>query len=332
VSWLGIFGGVLVGAGFGYVSRRGGFCLNSGFRNAVVSGDFTKLKALGLAVGLQLILLPVLFASGAAQLGLPAFAPVGAVFGGVLFGLCMRWAAGCAAGVVYKAGARSVRGMIGMLGMSLGAGALEVGPLLPLRTWALGLAPVTNVNLAEALHLPLKIVGPLLGVVLVGGLWRSKTSTAGAWTWRRTGMLLALVSLAAWPLSELAGRSFGLAVIPGAVGLVSAPLGIDFSSFDVAMVAGIFVGGWLASLHDRAPADGADKGKPMPAKVMLQTLVAGLGLGVGASLAGGCTVGHGITGLPLLAPGSMTAFAAIALGAVLTALPQRRARLLAEAS
>ena len=44
----------------------------------------------------------------------------------------------------------------------------------------------------------------------------------------------------------------------------------------------------------------------------------GIGLGVGASLAAGCTVGHGLTGVPLLAPGSIVTLAAIFAGSALT--------------
>lgn len=325
--WLGILGGALVGTGFGYVSRRGGFCLNSGFRNYVVSGDATKLKVLGLAVGIQLILLPALFASGIAQSSLPLFAPVGAIVGGILFGASMRWASGCAAGVVYKSGAGNRRGIIGMLGMAIGAAALEIGPLRPLRDTVLGLAPMTNVDLAAALGVPFSVAAPIVGAIVIVTLLRSRSSIAGAWTWRRTGALLAVVSLAAWPLSALAGRGFGLAVIPGTVGVIAGPIGLDLSAFDVSLVAGIFVGGWLAARHDEP-----GSASPMPPPVMLTTFAGGLGLGVGASLAGGCTVGHGITGLALLAPGSVLTFTAIALGATLTALPQRRARLRAEAA
>jgi uncharacterized membrane protein YedE/YeeE len=51
--------------------------------------------------------------------------------------------------------------------------------------------------------------------------------------------------------------------------------------------------------------------------------VGGLGLGVGASLAAGCTVGHGLAGLPLLAPGSVVAIVSIYVGANLLPLGQR---------
>jgi uncharacterized membrane protein YedE/YeeE len=72
--------------------------MNSGFRGTL-EGDWTKVKALGLAVALQLVLLPVIFAIGLARPAHLPWMPLAAVAGGVLFGLSMRWAGGCAAGV-----------------------------------------------------------------------------------------------------------------------------------------------------------------------------------------------------------------------------------------
>ena len=41
-------------------------------------------------------------------------------------------------------------------------------------------------------------------------------------------------------------------------------------------------------------------------------------MGVGGSLAHGCNIGHGLTGLPLLSFGSLLATASMAAGALLT--------------
>src|SRR5512145_2634023 len=106
--------------------------MNSGFR-AALDGEWTKLKALGLAVAVQLLLLPVIFGTGlarAAELPLPLLA---AVAGGLLFGASMPWAGGCAAGVWYKLGAGDVGALLAILGMALGATATDSGPLAPLR-------------------------------------------------------------------------------------------------------------------------------------------------------------------------------------------------------
>ena len=44
----------------------------------------------------------------------------------------------------------------------------------------------------------------------------------------------------------------------------------------------------------------------------------GIAMGVGGSLAHGCNIGQGLTGIPLLSLGSMLATVAMAAGALLT--------------
>lgn len=141
---LALLGALAVGAAFGYGAQRGAFCMNPGFRNAL-AGDWTRLKALGLAVAVQLLLLPVVFGAGLARGADLPLRPLAAVVGGALFGLSMRWAGGCAAGVWYKLGAGDM-------------GALGVG----------------------------------------------------------------ITAALAWPVSAGGGREFGVAVVPGTTGLLSA--------------------------------------------------------------------------------------------------------------
>ncbi len=68
-----VFTGLLMGVAYGYVAQRGAFCLNSGIRFITTKRDLTKVKALGLALALQMILMPMIFAMGWAKPGFPAF-------------------------------------------------------------------------------------------------------------------------------------------------------------------------------------------------------------------------------------------------------------------
>jgi hypothetical protein len=123
-----------------------------------------------------------------------------------------------------------------------------------------------------------------------------------------------LLGTVAWPLSALAERGFGLAVIPGAAGVVGAGAGWHdaVSWWDMVLVVGLVLGGFLAA---RRSTQGHTR--PTPA-AMWRAAAGGLGLGVGGSLAAGCTVGHGLTGLPLLSTGSLVAMIAIVGGVALT--------------
>ena len=308
----GLLGALVVGAVFGYGAQRGAFCMNSGFRGAL-EGERTKVKALGLAVAVQLVLLPAIFGRGWARPASLPLVPLAAVAGGVLFGLSMRWAGGCAAGVWYKLGAGDLGALLAVLGMALGATAADTGPLSPLR--ALLQAPTASQGAASVPPL----VPVVAGILLLGLSARWTVSRAGAWTWRRTGLWVGVTAALAWPVSAAAGRDFGLAVVPGTTGLLSGAGGHPLPLWDGLLVLGILLGGWLGARRNGPVALAA----PGPAP-LLKRFGGGLGLGIGASIAGGCTVGQGLTGLPLLAPSAFLVMASIFAGSALSTLAARR--------
>jgi uncharacterized membrane protein YedE/YeeE len=86
-----------------------------------------------------------------------------------------------------------------------------------------------------------------------------------------------------------------------------------FISWDVLFVLGIPLGAFIA-----ARMSGPVIVSKVSARSASKHFVGGLGLGAGASLAAGCTVGHGLTGIPLLAPGSVLAIASIFAGSAIT--------------
>jgi len=312
VNAFGFLGALLVGTTFGYGCQRGALCMNSGFRG-VIEGEWTKVKGLGLAVAVQLLLLPPMFAAGFARPARLPLMPLAAVVGGVLFGLSMRWAGGCAAGVWYKLGAGDVGALLSVLGIALGATASESGPLVGIRTSLQGAIPTA------ASWTPSPAVSFGAGLVLVAVLALLTDGRAGAWSWRRTGLWVGFAAAVAWPVSAAAGRNFGLAVVPGAAGLLSAVAGRPFPVWDALLVLGVPTGGWLAARQN-----GPVRLATSKSAVLLKRFAGGLGLGIGASVATGCTVGQGLTGLALLAPSSFVVMGAIFGGSAITTLAARR--------
>jgi hypothetical protein len=311
MSRLALLGAVAVGAAFGYGAQRGAFCLNSGFR-AALQGEWTKVKALALAVAVQLVLMPAIFAAGLArpaELPLPLLA---AATGGLLFGVSMRWAGGCAAGVWYKLGAGDIGLLLAILGMAMGAAATDAGPLASLRTALQSAIP----NAAS--WIPPFSISMVAGFLLLVGLSRLAPGRAGAWDWRKTGVWIGIASTLAWPVSAMAGRHFGLAVVPGTTALVSVVASNSGPTWDLFLVLGVLLGGWLAARRDGVVALRA----PTP-QSLIKRFAGGIGLGVGASIATGCTVGQGLTGLALLAPSSFAIMAAIFAGSALAELAAR---------
>src|SRR3972149_6135815 len=76
MNYIAVLGGLIIGTAYGYIAQRGAFCLNSGFRLTVTKRDFTKVKALFLAIAVQMLAMPAVFALGWAQPSFPAFFPV----------------------------------------------------------------------------------------------------------------------------------------------------------------------------------------------------------------------------------------------------------------
>jgi uncharacterized membrane protein YedE/YeeE len=295
--------GLLIGAAYGYAAQRGAFCMNSGFRVAVTRRDFTKVKAFLLAVAISAVLLPVLFAVGLPRPAPMAFDPAAALIGGLAFGAAMKWAGGCAAGAWYKFGAGNLGAFAAFAGLSLGA--VVFARLVPVA------AAVGTPGPEAPRWLP-----PLLGAALLGGLATTAPGKAGAWSWRRTGLVIGLIALASWPLSALTGRVFGLAVVPGATAMVTAPW---TAPWDVLLVLGIPFGAWIAARRD-----GPVRFAAVPNGTLAKAFAGGLVLGAGAWTAGGCTVGHGLAGLPLLQPQSVLTMLAIFAGSAVVALWDER--------
>ena len=197
-----------------------------------------------------MLILPLLAKPGWVQLTVPAFYPLGAIVGGYLFGLAMAWAGGCAAGVWYKWGEGNWGTFISLLGLALGATTTELGPLKGLRELIQGAwaseevrgATLGGLTGAEWMIYP-------LGALILLWLIRSRaTAPPDSWAWPKTGVLMGLLGIIAWPLSALSGRVFGMAIIPGSVNALAFVSGGETShlNWDVFFVLAVPIGAYLA--------------------------------------------------------------------------------------
>jgi len=151
-------------------------------------------------------------------------------------------------------------------------------------------------------------------LIAVGGLWlwRGHRKTyQGGWGWLVTGVAIGIIGVVAWPLSALTGRPFGLSVTEPAytyvrfltLGQMSA---LNWASF---MGLGIPLGAYVA-----ARSQGEFKWRAPGPHRILQALGGGVVMGIGAAIAGGCTVGHSLTGASTLSLTSITASVGIIAG------------------
>lgn len=119
--------GFIVGVALGFVLERGQFCLASAFRDFYLFRHTSMLKALIISLIVTAAGFLVINNLGVEYsikpLGLNTFV------GGIVFGIGMILAGGCASGTLYRIGEGYLTSVVALVGMLLGiAGYAEVYP------------------------------------------------------------------------------------------------------------------------------------------------------------------------------------------------------------
>jgi uncharacterized membrane protein YedE/YeeE len=299
---------LVVGLAAGVVMARGGLCFNRALRRAVFERRPALLRAFAIAVAVQLVLLPALVALDVEPLarnaeagGLPLL-PVAQVVGGVTFGVGMALAGGCVTGMLWKAGSGSAALALAIAGFAAGEMLVRGAGHGLIETLDDAYRP-TERSLAGALGVGYEPLALALGVLTLAlALARSRR---GAWR----GAALGTVAAAAWLAADWAGYGYGLGFVGAAEGTRAAISAGGALPFQLFLALGVFTGAALAGPRRLR--------LPNPARAA-RGLAGGMLMGVGGSVAHGCNIGHGLTGVPLLSLGSLLATAAMAAGALLT--------------
>jgi uncharacterized membrane protein YedE/YeeE len=298
---------VLTGAAAGVVMARAGLCFNRSLRRAAFERRPTLLRAFAIAVAAQMVLLPLLVAADVEPLarsaggGGPALLPAAQVAGGLVFGAGMALAGGCVTGTLWKAGA-------GATALALAIAGFAAGELL-IRGPGSGLIESLDEagrprrgSLPELLGTDYEPLTITLGALALALLLARRRDGLVA------GLALGAVSALAWVTADLAGYGYGLGFVGAAEGTRTA---IDAGAalpFQLWLAAGVLGGGALAGERRLSLPDG-----PRAARA----IAGGVLMGAGGSIAHGCNIGHGVTGIPLLSLGSLLATACMAAGALL---------------
>lgn len=307
--------GLIVGVAFGYALQRGRFCMNSTFRDILLARDLTLLRAYLLALLIQMVGVRAMASFGLFGLGITPFFWMATLFGGFVFGLGMALSGGCASGSTYRSGEGMVGSIIALLGFVFGMTMTNDGVLEPVqaafRSW------VVQIDEQPATLDRLLGVSPwilVVAFVTVGGWWLMKSPPGGyqrGWSWARSGMTIGLIATAAWPISALTGREWGLSITEP----IRTISGFLFTGEIDRLTWGSFMWvGLIAGAHVAARSHGEFAWRAPGAQRLLQALGGGLLMGMGAGIAGGCNIGHGLTGVPLFGLSSMTATLSIIAG------------------
>ena len=337
-----ILSGLFVGALFGFALQRGRFCMNSAFRDIVVAKDFTLFKAVVAALLVETIGFAIMAATGIIKLAPPALMWGANIIGGLTFGMGMVLAGGCASGISYRTGEGMVGAMSAVTGFSLIAITTGSGLLAPVSNFLKSSTKVMTADdkpltLANVFGLDHTVVAIGLAVIIII-IWaavalKNKAPAAPGvkakslvdaifkrgWHWRPTGIFVGLVGVLAFPMSAATGRNYPLGITAGWVNIwqwlfkwtnvVEGQPKLVTLNWGGALIIGIVLGSLVAALIAHEFAIRA----PEP-KVMLLTFLGGMMMGFGASVSGGCNVGHILSGVPQLSLGSILGGASIILG------------------
>lgn len=353
-----IYTGLIVGLLFGFVLQRGRFCMNSAFRDVLLLQDFTLLKAVMIALLVQMAGFTVMAMADVIQLNPSPLFGIANIVGSFVFGIGMVLAGGCASGVTYRVGEGMVGAMVAALGLAMGILMTLTGILKPLKDELLahqpnftaevdGLMLPSNkgFTVANVVGLPHAVVA--LGIVIVAVvIWvylarknREEDDEdddekspllrrffKDGWGWLFTGIMMGIVGMIAFWLSSETGRHYPLGITGGYSNFFNKLLGIGsypaFSWFGL-LIVGTILGALIAAFIGgefklRAPAPGT----------LVIAFLGGILMGFGAVTSGGCNIGHIMSGIPQLSLGSLLAGAFIIIGAwvasyLLFVLPQK---------
>ncbi|KAA1040168.1 YeeE/YedE family protein [Macrococcus equipercicus] len=304
-----IISGLIVGALLGFVMQRTRFCLTGGFRDMYVQKSNKMFYALLIAITIQSIGLLILSAAGVYQLSYEAFPVVGTIIGSFVFGVGIILAGGCATGTWYRAGEGLIGSWIALFMYALSASATKFGFLKPVLD-KINSKTVVSSSMTETTGIPFWVFVVVLAAVTLFFVNRSlskKSAAVPQLKQRYTGIrhylfekryhtftaavVIGLIALLAWPMSISTGRVGGLGITTPSAKLVQFITTGNVSLLDwgVFLVLGIVAGSYIAAKGSRE-----FRWRLPDIKTIRNSVIGGVMMGFGASMAGGCSIGNGM--------------------------------------
>ncbi|MBF7016629.1 YeeE/YedE family protein [Staphylococcus durrellii] len=327
--WL-VFSGLIVGALLGFVMQRTRFCLAGGFRDMYIQKSNKMFYALLIAISIQSIGLLILTSTGIVKVPTESYPIIGTVIGSFIFGVGMILSGGCATGTWYRAGEGLIGSWIALALYAFTSAVTKFGLLLPILNkinkptnvnasmsqttgipmwvWVLLLVIITLFFVVKTLRKP-KVAVPTLKRKFTGVryyLFEKKYHPFVA------AILVGIIALLAWPVSETTGRMDGLGITTPSANLVQFLVSGDVKLLDwgVFLVLGIFLGSYIAAKGARE-----FKWRLPDKKTIRNSVFGGTFMGFGASVAGGCSIGNGLVSTATMSWQGWIALASMILGA-----------------
>ncbi len=308
---------ILTGGILGTLIERGDFCFHSTWRDLLRQPRHPDLfRAYLLLLLISIPLVQGMIALGWIEPWIAPFAWQANVFGGLIFGAGMVIASTCITGVFYKLGHGMLGMVVAMVAWAIGDIFTYIGPLAPVRDSLNDNPIMVNGESATVLNsfgwggVVLLLA---LGTITAVYLWRSpRNSRDKLWNWVLLGSAMGVFMSIAWLLARAGGSNytFGTSRVPTGIfefltGQSSGSGSVWIPVTLVALIPGAFIA---------AKRSGTLWVRGETGKRYAQLAIGGFVMGVGAAIAGGCNLGHGMVGVPLLSIGSIVSTLSIIVG------------------
>lgn len=335
-----IASGLLLGLAIGFVLQRGRFCMNTAFRDTIFIQDWTLFRGFLIALVIMILGANILNDLKIIRLAVQPFYPIANIIGGYVFGLGIVMVGGCGSGVWYKIGEGQFNSLVAVLGFFIGIHMTATGILHPVYKLLKGVrVPVAGHNFPTLWHifgdgLAIKwiviavFVAPIIFFILKGKPFSAPKQKGLEWP--KVGVLLGILGVASFWLATVyegfprglsfttpTGELFGT-LLSGRAMAPNHPLVRVFPMFDLGPFkitwASLYILGVPFGAYISAKVLKEFKWKVPPVDEMLAVCIGSLMMGFGATVAGGCNIGQGLTGASTLSIGSLVAILFIILG------------------
>lgn len=333
VLLLGFFLGISLGA----AARWTQFCTLGAIADAVIIGDQRRLRAWGLAIAVSITGTQLLHMAGIVDIGQSIYLSqnfnwLGAVLGGLMFGVGMALVGTCGFGTLIRLGGGDLRALVDLATLGFFAYLTLSGPLAYVRTFlieptSLALPGLQHAGLpefitylsglADASTRPLVML--LSAAALLIFCFRSRPFRS-CYRQILVAVIIGLVVTTAWLTTGAIGYDEFDPRPPVSFTFVR-PLGESMLylmlmsgmalNFGIASVAGVLVGAHLvARVKSEWHREGFDGDREM-----IRHFAGSAMMGTGGVMALGCTIGQGISGISTLSLSAPLALLAIFIGA-----------------
>ena len=293
-----MFTGLLIGIAFGILLQRTQFCFVSGFRRLLFEKNPRFLTALLIAISVQSIGLFALAEAEIIKIPTSPLPVLATVAGGLLFGIGMVLANCCGSGSWFRSAEGAQGSLLALFAFALTMASTQTGSLHQfINQFTQQTTQWDNVYLTLGIS-PWWLVG-LLGIItLILFLRREKVEPTEnlsifdrtfkrSWNPYLGALLIGLLGILAWYLSAQTGRNYGYGIsVPSANVVQYVVIGQQrYLNWGSLFVLGIPLGSFLM-----AKISGDFKLRMPEPKEALRRILGGVVMGLGAALAGGCTV------------------------------------------